>query len=158
MVNNNEKIALAASGGAAAGVSLVFGLRELDNQMAQSFLTNKASNASTAPPLLMAQLGNFGSPSAIGGIAAGAAGLGLGLYGAHSGKTLRDPLVNIAVSTFGASALTTGIISGVIPTSKWSSAVAVDPSNAIGFNRRASLRIPSNSGARIAGTFPISTA
>ena len=158
MVNNNEKIALAAAGGSAAGVSLVFGLREVDKTVAQTFLTNKVSNSSTAPPLLMAQLGNFGSPSALGGIAAGAAGLGLGLYGAHSGKAIRDPMVNIGVSAFGASALATGIISGIMPTSEWSSAVAVDPSNAIGFNRKARLSIPSNGGARIAGTFPISTA
>ncbi len=140
-MNTNEKVALAAVGGSAAGAGLVFGLREVDKSMAKDFLTQKATNASATPPLLMKQIGNFGSPSVIGGIGFGLAGIGLGLYGAHRGKYLKTPTSQIAVASFGGSALATGIISGVMPTSEWSSAVATDPSNGIGFNRAATLNI-----------------
>ncbi len=140
-MNTNEKVSLAAVGGSAAGAGLVFGLREVDKSMAKSYISNKATNSSATPPLLMKELGNFGSPSVIGGIAAGAAGIGLGLYGAHRGKYLKTPASQIAVASFGGSALTTGVISGLMPTSEWSSAVATDPSNGIGSNRSASLNI-----------------
>ena len=140
-MNTNERVSLAAVGGAAAGVGLVFGLREADKQLAKSYISAKASNASTTPPLLMKQLGNFGSPSAIGGIGVGIGSLAFGLYGAHKGKYLRTPDAQVAVSSFGGAALTTGVISGIMPTSEWSSAVATDPSNGIGFNRSAKMTI-----------------
>ena len=144
MINTNEKVSLAATGGAVAGVILVEGLREVDKKLGQTFLTNKATNSSTVPPLLMKPLGNFGSPSVIVGGAVGAVSLGVGLYAAHTGKVVRQPEAQVGLSTFGGAALSAAVVSGLMPTSQWTSAVAVDPSNAIGFNPRPSLSVPRN--------------
>lgn len=104
-------------------------LREYaDSSMATSFL----KNTSGTPPLLMKQLKGFGSPSALFGIIGGVIGLAVGLFGLLKKKFVRDVGVAAALTGYGATALTTGIISGALPTVQWSAATAADPNNPIG--------------------------
>jgi len=125
----NTKAAGGAIIGGVIGAVQTMLLREYaDNSMATSFL----KNTSGTPPLLMKQLKGFGSPSALGGIIGGIVGLALGLFGLIKGKIIRDVGVASGLAAYGATALTTGLISGALPTTQWSAATAADPNNPIG--------------------------
>lgn len=114
-------------GGLIGGVQ-TFVLREfVDIPMAKTFL----KNTSGTPPLLMAQLAGFGSVSALSGIVAGGAALVIGLVGMLKGKVIKKTSVSAGLASYGAVALSTGVLSGAFPTAAWSSAVSVDPSNPI---------------------------
>ena len=63
--------------------------------------------------VIVPQLGKFGTPSALGGIAAGVIALGIAYYGNEKRK-LTDIQVS-ALETYGAAALVGGIASGVWP-------------------------------------------
>ena len=127
--NNDAKTTLAASAGATIGAVQTILLRQyVDNSMANSFL----KNTSGTPPLLMKQLKGFGSVSALVGIAGGIVGLALGLGILLKGMVSRSVTVGAALVGYGSTALFTGILSGVFPTTAWSSATLADPNNPVG--------------------------
>lgn len=134
---------LPATLGSAMGPIQTFMLREyVDTPQANNFLNGKT----TTKPLLVKQLKGFGTASALGGIIGGVVGLGLGLYAAKSGKILRTFNEQIAALTYGASALTSGIMSGIYPTAAMQNLIAQDPSNPIytaTSSRRATIISPS---------------
>lgn len=117
---------VSAGVGGLFGAVQTFALREyLDTPMAKTFLT---AGTSGTPPFLMKALGNFGSPSALIGIGAGIVGLAVGYLMLRRGSQVA--IGSFALS-YGLVALSTGILSGFLPTASWSSAVAVDPSNPV---------------------------
>ena len=121
--------------GSIAGVLQTAVLREyVDAPMAQAFLKAKASNSSTAPPFLMKQLGNFGSPSFLLGVGGGIVGGVLGAEGKLRGRLIKNEAVADGLLTYGVSAGTSGVASGIFPQSTWKAAVASDPNNPIGFS------------------------
>lgn len=128
-LNNDAKTTLAASAGATIGAIQTVLLREyVDTSMANSFL----KNTSGTPPLLMKQLKGFGSASALVGIAGGIIGLAVGLGILLKGMVSRSVTVGAALVGYGSTALFTGILSGVFPTTAWSSATLADPNNPVG--------------------------
>ncbi|MHB8552771.1 MAG: hypothetical protein ACYDAO_04205 [Thermoplasmataceae archaeon] len=134
----SKKILGASTAGIVIGVSQTALLREfVDKPMAKKFLATNPT-AGTPGPFLMKTLGNFGSPSAVFGIAGGVTGIGVGLYGAMKDKPIANNAANLAITNYGASALATGIYSGVFPTIEWSAGVKTDPANPItsGFGRK----------------------
>lgn len=103
-------------------------LREYaDNSMATGFL----KNTSGTPPFLMKQLKGFGSPSAFIGIVAGAVALVVGLAGMLKRKIIHHDGLAAGLTGYGVTALTTGLISGALPTPQWQAATAADPNNPI---------------------------
>ena len=119
---------LPATLGSAIGPIQTFMLREyVDTPQANDFLSGKT----TTKPLLVKQLKGFGTASALGGIIGGIVGLGLGLYSAKSGKILRTFNEQVAALTYGASALVSGIMSGIYPTTAMQNLIARDPDNPI---------------------------
>lgn len=136
-----------AVGGAAVVGGLVGALQTIvlrefvDTPMAKSFMTN----TSNAPPLLMKEMGGFGSASALAGIVAGGAALVVGLVAALKGKLVKNGAVALGLVSYGAVAATTGILSGALPTNAWQAAIAVDPSNPVKGNviRRNAAAAPS---------------
>ncbi|MGC9123784.1 MAG: hypothetical protein ACP5IB_06950 [Thermoplasmata archaeon] len=119
---------LPATLGSAIGPVQTFMLREyVDTPQANDFLSGKT----TTKPLLVKQLKGFGTASALAGIIGGIVGLGLGLYSAKTGKILRTFNEQIAALTYGASALTSGIMSGIYPTTAMQNLIARDPDNPI---------------------------
>ena len=128
-LNNDAKTTLAASAGATIGAIQTVLLREyVDTSMANGFL----KNTSGTPPLLMKQLKGFGSASALVGIAGGIIGLAVGLGILLKGMVSRSVTVGAALVGYGSTALFTGILSGVFPTTAWSSATLADPNNPVG--------------------------
>jgi hypothetical protein len=128
--------------GGVAGAVQTFALRELvDIPQAKTFL---AASSSAKPPFLMKALGSFGSPSAIIGIGAGLVGTIIGYMFLKKGKSYMGSFL----LSYGIVALSTGILSGVLPTAAWASAVAVDPSNPVRFASKRSNSVsirPANS-------------
>lgn len=148
----SKKILGSSAGGMVLGVSQTALLREfVDKPMAKSYLATNPTSTSPAP-FLMKQLKNFGSPSAVIGIASGAIATGIGTYGSLKGRPMDNNSANIGLTSYGISALTTGVYSGIFPTVEWSAGVATDPSNPIftGFGRRqrsSALESPAGQGA-----------
>ena len=127
--NNDVKTAGAATGGAVAGALQTILLRQyVDDALASGFL----KNTSNSPPVLMKQLKGFGSVSALAGIGGGIVGLALGLASMLKGMMTRSVTVGAALVGYGSTALLTGILSGVFPTSPWSAAITADPNNPVG--------------------------
>lgn len=127
--SSTNKVAGGAILGGVIGAVQTSLLREYaDDSMATAFL----KNTSGTPPLLMKQLKGFGSPSALAGIIGGFVGLALGLFALIKGRIIRNAGVASGLAAYGATALTTGIISGALPTTPWSAATAADPNNPIG--------------------------
>lgn len=128
-MNQDAKLSVAASGGAVIGAVQTALLREFaDNSMAQAFL----KNTSGSPPLLMKQLKGFGSLSALAGIAGGIIGLVVGLGILMKGMMRGSATVGAVLVGYGSTALFTGILSGVYPTTAWQAATAADPNNPVG--------------------------
>ena len=126
---NDVKVAGAATIGATIGAVQTILLRQYgDISMANGFL----KNTSGTPPLLMKQLKGFGSPSALVGIFGGIVGLALGLGIMLKGMVSRSVTLGAALVGYGSTALFTGILSGVFPTTAWSAATSADPNNPIG--------------------------
>jgi len=118
---------LPAGVGAALGPAQTFLLREyVDTPMANDFLNGKTTTYPFIKPL-----GGFGTPSALAGIVGGIIGLGLGYIGVKKGKVVKTFNGQLALITYGASALTSGLFSGIYPTAAASSAIQKDPSNPI---------------------------
>ncbi|MCL5732875.1 MAG: hypothetical protein M1285_05705, partial [Candidatus Thermoplasmatota archaeon] len=127
--SNDVKVAGAATVGATIGAVQTILLRQYgDISMANGFL----KNTSGTPPLLMKQLKGFGSPSALAGIVGGIVGLALGLGIMLKGMVSRSVTLGAALVGYGSTALFTGILSGVFPTTAWSAATTADPNNPIG--------------------------
>jgi hypothetical protein len=127
--SNDVKVAGAATVGATIGAVQTILLRQYgDISMANGFL----KNTSGTPPLLMKQLKGFGSPSALAGIVGGIVGLALGLGIMLKGMVSRSVTLGAALVGYGSTALFTGILSGVFPTTAWSAATSADPNNPIG--------------------------
>ena len=127
--SNDVKVAGAATVGATIGAVQTILLRQYgDISMANGFL----KNTSGTPPLLMKQLKGFGSPSALAGIVGGIVGLALGLGIMLKGMVSRSVTLGAALVGYGSTALFTGILSGVFPTTAWSAATSADPSNPVG--------------------------
>lgn len=127
--SNDVKVAGAATVGATIGAVQTILLRQYgDISMANGFL----KNTSGTPPLLMKQLKGFGSPSALVGIFGGIVGLALGLGIMLKGMVSRSITLGAALVGYGSTALFTGILSGVFPTTAWSAATSADPNNPIG--------------------------
>jgi hypothetical protein len=127
--NNDLKVAGAATGGAVVGALQTILLRQyVDDAMATNFL----KNTSGSPPFLMKQLKGFGSPSALFGMLFGAVGLFSGLAVMLKGMITRSTTVGAGLLGYGSTALITGALSGVFPTSPWQAAVSTDPNNPIG--------------------------
>jgi hypothetical protein len=82
--------------------------------VAQTFVLQKFVEPST--PMLVPQLGGFGRTSAIVGIAAGVAALGVGLYSMKTGKIVRDPRVQYGLMAYGGASLAGGLVSGMAAT------------------------------------------
>ena len=111
--------------GAAVGLTQEVLLREMvDAPLANGFL----SGSSTSPPFLMKQLGNWGSPSVIGGFIGGGIGLGLGIEGLARGRIVKHANVSSALLGYGTTAAAGAIFNGVFPSVAWANAVAKDPS------------------------------
>jgi|GEM_PF-1989039 len=131
---------LPAGVGAALGPAQTIFLREyVDTPMANDFLNGKTTSYPFIKPLQ-----GFGTPSALAGIVGGVIGLGLGYMGAKKGKVIKTFNGQLALITYGASALTSGLLSGIYPTAAAASAIAKDPSNPIfsaSSTRRGSLVI-----------------
>lgn len=144
-----QRFVLPAVLGSAIGGAQTMLLREyVDTPMANDFLNGKT----TTKPLLVKQLQGFGTPSAVAGMVGGLIGLGLGLYAQKSGKILRTVDEQIAALTYGAGALTTGILSGIYPTQAMQNVIAKDPSNpvyALSSTRRGVLSVGSPAPATI---------
>lgn len=126
--------------GSAVGVAQGIGLRELDNYVASDFLTKKQSGGSPTPPLLMKQLGNFGSFSVLVGGGVSAFEIGFGLYGAMSHKSgyfQNHPNTSLALISAGTVGLGFAFSAMAFPAVQWDNAVAVDPNRPLGgnFNR-----------------------
>jgi hypothetical protein len=137
---SRENINIAAGGiaGGVVGALQTMLLREfVDDPMATAFQSGNEAN----PPFLMKELKGFGSPSAIIGIAGGAVGLALGLLGMLKGKLLKAGGISAAFAGYGAVALFTGILSGLYPTSIWSTTVASDPNNPVGVSKARRLAV-----------------
>jgi hypothetical protein len=118
---------LPAGVGAALGPAQTFLLREyVDTPMANDFLNGKTTTYPFVKPLK-----GFGTPSALAGIVGGIIGLSLGYVGAKKGKIIKTFNGQLAMITYGASALTSGLLSGIYPTSAASTAIARDPDNPI---------------------------
>ena len=127
--NNDAKIAVSATAGATIGAVQTALLRQYaDKSMADNFL----KNTSGTPPLLMKQLKGFGSLSALVGIAGGIIGLAVGLGIMLKGMVSRSVTLGAALLGYGSTALFTGILSGMFPTTAWSAATSADPNNPIG--------------------------
>ena len=117
---------LPAGVGAALGPAQTFLLREyVDTPMANEFLNKKRKYPFVKP------LKGFGTPSALAGIVGGIIGLSLGYVGAKKGKIIKTFNGQLALITYGASALTSGLLSGMYPTAAASTAIARDPDNPI---------------------------
>jgi len=118
---------LPAGVGAALGPAQTFLIREyVDTPMANDFLNGKTTTYPFIKPLK-----GFGTPSALAGIVGGIIGLSLGYVGAKKGKIIKTFNGQLALITYGASALTSGLLSGLYPTSAASTAIARDPDNPI---------------------------
>jgi hypothetical protein len=127
-----DKDVFASVIGGVAGAVQTFALRELvDVAQAKTFL---ASGSGATPPFLMKSLGSFGSPSALIGIGAGLVSTVIGYYFLKRS----NKVVGSFLLSYGITALATGILSGILPTAAWASAVAVDPSNPVRFGSRRS--------------------
>lgn len=141
------KFTLPILAGSALGTAQTFILREfVDTPMATSY----NSGTTTSPPFLKTQLKGYGSPSSFIGIVDGIATLGLGMYGASTGKIIKNDAINFGLIGFGASALTGGILSGMYPTNAWTAAIAKDPSNpafSISTSQRKPTIVPVNGSA-----------
>ena len=139
----NTYVVVGVVGGALAGGVQTPLLREYaDNPMAVKFL----ANPSGTPPVLMKQLKGFGSLSALVGIGAGVGGLAAGYITDKHGKG-RYMGVSEALYAYGAASLGGGIVSGALPTSQWTAAIAADPARP-GFVR------PIIGGATVFPSFP----
>jgi hypothetical protein len=126
---NDMRVSGAATAGATIGAVQTVLLRQFaDNSMATGFL----KNTSGSPPLLMKQLKGFGSLSALVGIAGGIVGLVVGLSVMLKGMISRSVTLGAALLGYGSTALFTGILSGVFPTTAWQAATSADPNNPIG--------------------------
>ena len=131
-----KRVVLATATGAAVGSIQTPLLRQYaDTPMANSFL-----KGTTGAPLLMKPLGGFGSPSALGGIAAGAVTLGVGIYGALRGKLVRNDSVNAGLISYGSTSLFGGVMSGAFPTAAWANGVAKDPAIPLSAGQKISIR------------------
>lgn len=125
---SDMSIAVGASVGGLVGAVQTVLLRQFaDIPMATAFLKNTAGS----PPLLMKQLKGFGSPSALVGIIGGAVGLVIGLAGMLKGKIIRNRGGAAALTSYGVSALTTGLLSGAFPATAWTAGIAADPNNPV---------------------------
>lgn len=64
---------------------------------------------------LVEALGNWGRPSVLGGIIGGIPTLGVGVYSVMTGKVTTSENIQMALMGYGASALFTGVLSGLFP-------------------------------------------
>ncbi len=96
MVSKNEM--MAEIGGAAVGA--------LQTPLLRQYLDPKY-------PAMIAQLGNFGTPSAVAGIVGGSIALAAALY-ANAKRKLSDVKIS-ALETYGTVALVSGVLSGFYP-------------------------------------------
>lgn len=117
----------AAAGGLVGAVQTVLLRQFADIPMATAFL----KNTSGSPPLLMKQLKGFGSVSALAGMIGGAVGLIIGLAGMLKGKIIRSRGGAAALTAYGLTALTSGLLSGAFPATAWSAGIAADPNNPV---------------------------
>ncbi len=128
-MNHDAKVAGLTAAGAVVGAVQTSLLRQFaDIPMAQAFL----KNTSGTPPLLMSQLKGFGSLSALVGIIGGIAGLAIGLAIVLKGAISRSVELGAVLVGYGSTALFTGLLSGLYPSTAWSAAVSVDPNNPVG--------------------------
>lgn len=142
-----KRIVLASATGSAIGAVQTPLLRQYaDTPMANNFL-----KGTSGAPFLMKPLGGFGSPSAIGGIAAGAVTLGVGLYGALKGRLVRSDTANAGLISYGSTSLFGGILSGAFPTSAWSNGVAKDPAIPLAAGQRIQIK-PGIAASGVGGT------
>lgn len=97
-----EKEILMVAGGAGLGAAQTFVLSQFVDY-----------DAAGMPVNLVPQIGNFGKPSALIGIAGGAAAIGLSVFAMKTGRFVPDPRVQYAIAAYGGTALVTGALAGM---------------------------------------------
>ncbi len=126
--NDTKTIGLSAAGAVIGAVQTSLLRQFADIPMATAFM----KNTSGTPPILMKQLKGFGSLSALAGIAGGIVGLAVGLAVVLKGAITRSMEVGAVLVGYGSTALFTGLLSGLYPTTAWTAAISVDPNNPVG--------------------------